>query len=533
MKKENLKKDIDNIEISEMQKLKIYNSIMNNRKKKKNWIPLVSFGVLAAASLTIFFVTNNVNPPVGAIPNEPSNGNVNETINKPSNGTMALEQEFTKEVIVNVKGYLNSKDIDLNSLKDGEEKVIDSKEIISDDKYEACEGSVIIKRYSDDFSYSTSITCGDYDRNGASVFKIYDGNLRDVFEIENDVAVVSQVNYDLNNIYHYSCDANVTLFDEKGELVWNHLIKRLEGTEGHSIISVIGINKIGNNYYILYEDEYMTYYEGGNGAGYGELYYNVLILNEKGEVVNIIGLPDMSVNQFIGSVNNVAYYTASFDRQYFILKVNKNGFETIEYEVYGEDEETQKYTNNKVELYEDGYFYGAIITKSYIEDYYSRKTVFKMNEKGEFILKKDVDVSILGSKDYDVVSMYVNDNYIYLVTDEQKILVYDLDFNYIKQIKVSSLDNENCFLSKIRFDDNKIIFELQEYKNSTTNYKLVITDKDFNKLNVVDIRKENVDENFEWSELTYKKLVNNKVNTIYAVKNGLDSYRSILLMFYE
>ena len=47
MKKEELKNSIEKIEISNLEKQRIYNNIMKNRKKKKSFWPILTVGALA------------------------------------------------------------------------------------------------------------------------------------------------------------------------------------------------------------------------------------------------------------------------------------------------------------------------------------------------------------------------------------------------------------------------------------------------------------------------------------------------------
>ena len=107
MKKNDLKSMYDNIKIDNIEKSKIYNNIMNNRKKRFNFMPIFGVGTLALASIFAFMFLGI-----------PSNNGRN----------IALENSYKKEIIVNARQYLEANNIDLDSV--GSELVIDSKDIV-------------------------------------------------------------------------------------------------------------------------------------------------------------------------------------------------------------------------------------------------------------------------------------------------------------------------------------------------------------------------------------------------------------------
>lgn len=522
MKKEEFKKEFDNIEISEMEKLKIYNNIMNNRKKKKSWIlPMISVGIVATASLVAFMI---MKPAGDASPKGPI-------------GTMALENEYKKEVIVNVKNYLNAKEINVEELEDGEEKKIDSKEIISNEKYKACKGNVIIKKYNGDLTYSTDITCGDYDRTDAMEFRIFDGLVRNVFEIGEELAIASRINVSEDGD---NADANIMLFDESSDIKWTYTIESMEDVT--SKIDVVGINKIGNKYYVLYKEvEYLGKTETGSYA-YDES-SKLIILDESGKLVEQYDFEKYKIDEFIGSTNDTAYYTASsYDRNiddytYVILKITEDNYDLINYEA-GYDELPGISTTLDIQAFSNGYFYGFNREKGYEDDtdeYYRAKTVFKMNEKGETVWKKDVNLNIPNEDDYDIIKMIINNGQIYISykseTDE-RLIAYDLDFNFINSKMLSDIKPESSYFTNLRFEDNNIVFEFQKY-DTTTTYSFITTDKDLKVIDNKEVTEENIDANFAWSSLIYKRLKNNKINMVYAVDKDLNKENSILMVFYK
>ena len=71
MKEKDIKDAYENVEISEAEKNKIYNNIMENRKKRFNWGPIIGFGALAAASFGLFNVREAASvPPIITLPAE-------------------------------------------------------------------------------------------------------------------------------------------------------------------------------------------------------------------------------------------------------------------------------------------------------------------------------------------------------------------------------------------------------------------------------------------------------------------------------
>ena len=270
MKERDIKDAYDNVEISQSEKNKIYNNILENRKKRFNWVPIIGFGALAAASFGLF-MTFGVNKP-----NEELNADNNKENDKTivANRNIKLENSYKKEIIVGAKSYLEANKIDLEKLEDGKEIVIETNKIVNKDDYKVCTGNLVIKRYNDDFSYSTDIKCDGEDKEveGAKEFIIYSGIIDNVFEVDDYIAISAINNYiekevKLDNLTHNEIvdnDINLTIVDKEGKIVFNKLIESVFENE-NSKVNVIGVNKINDNYYVtLNMTNELTFYESGS-----------------------------------------------------------------------------------------------------------------------------------------------------------------------------------------------------------------------------------------------------------------------------
>ena len=89
-----IKKAYEDVKISEREKNKIFNNIMENRKKRFNWGPIFGVGAVALASFGFFMIANKGGNNTILKPNEAVKRNV------------ALENSYRKEIITGTKKYL-------------------------------------------------------------------------------------------------------------------------------------------------------------------------------------------------------------------------------------------------------------------------------------------------------------------------------------------------------------------------------------------------------------------------------------------
>ena len=108
MKERDLKKAYEDIKISDREKAKIYNNIMNNRKKSFSWTPIVGVGAIALASFGMFMLLNKTNDP-----SNPTNPIVKRNV--------SLENNYRKEIITGTKKYLQANKINIEKIKEEEE----------------------------------------------------------------------------------------------------------------------------------------------------------------------------------------------------------------------------------------------------------------------------------------------------------------------------------------------------------------------------------------------------------------------------
>ena len=271
-----LKKAYEDIKISDKEKAKIYKNIMDNRKKSFNWGPVFGFSLVALASFGLFMVLNKTN--------DPSN-----PINPIANRNVSLENNYRREIITGTKKYLEANKIDIEEIKEGEELVIEGDKIVEGEDYKTCKGNLVIKRYNDDFSYSTDVTCEgtDTDLSNAKEYVIYSGTLTDVFELKYGIAVASISNIKKPHFDVLDCTANLIVMDNAGNIKFNKTIES-PYTDEDSTVKVINVKKINEKYYLILEIANEIHFTP-SGAGSLKRHYYVMkqkIFQKLKKVVN-------------------------------------------------------------------------------------------------------------------------------------------------------------------------------------------------------------------------------------------------------
>lgn len=538
MKDKNIKDAYENIEISEREKNKIYNNIMENRKKKFSWLPIVGFGAVALASVGVFMFmgTGKMDSLLGK--NKKDNGSSNDNNVVEVSRNIKLENSLKKEVIIGAKEYLVANKIDLDKLEDGKELVIETDKIVKKDDYKACSGKLIIKRYNDDFSYSTDVTCEGDDKEitGSEEFIVYSGIIDNVFEVNDYIAVSSINNYSkstsLSGGEIIDNDINLTLVDKQGKIIFNKLIESVFKNE-NSTIEVKGINKINDKYYVVL-DMYnnIQLYDSGSIKSKMNHYY-VLILDNDGKEVALKELTDengvgLLADTYVGSDNDVAYYTGFnyTDNQYVIISVSKDKVELTKYIPAIDLPELSRQKQYRITDYYNGKFYGYSEIKSYSgPSYRVSNIIFAMDKKGEVVFEKEINEG-------DIYKVIVKNDLIYVFSNQSRVnhsvSTYDLEGNLKNSIDIKQLTELENYNIDSYVDDNLVLRVADAYKK---NARYVVLDSELKKVNEYAIDSTNVDKNFEWSNLVFSRLNGDKINSIYTVNKDINGSNSILLVF--
>ncbi len=331
MKARDVKKAYEDIKISDREKAKIYNNIMENRKKSFSWGPILGFGAVALASFGLFMTLNKTN--------DPSNPGSNPVINR----NVSLENNYRKEIITGTKKYLEANKIDIEEIKEGEELVIKGEDIVDNEEYNTCKGNLVIKRYNDDFSYSTDVTCegNDTDLSGKKEYVIYSGTLTNVFELKYGIAVASISNIKKPHFDVLDCTANLIVMDDAGNIEFNKTIES-PYTDEDSTVEVINVKKINDKYYLILEIANDIHFSP-SGAGSLRRHYYVMTLDENGKELSFQEMLEngnsISVDSFVGGDANRMFATGSVydkeanDTKNVIIVVGNDFIDTIPYKV--------------------------------------------------------------------------------------------------------------------------------------------------------------------------------------------------------
>ena len=517
MKERDLKKAYEDIKISDREKAKIYNNIMNNRKKSFSWTPIVGFGAIALASFGMFMLLNKTNDP-----SNPTNPIVKRNV--------SLENNYRKEIITGTKKYLQANKIDIEEIKEGEELVIKGEDIVDNEEYNVCKGNLVIKRYNDDFSYSTDVTCEgtDTDLSNKKEYVIYSGTLTDVFELKYGIAVASISNVKKPNLDVYDCDANLIVMSNDGTIKFN---KKIESpyTDEDSTVTVVNVKQMNDKYYLVLEISNEIHFTP-TGSGSLKRHYYSMILDENGKELSFQEMIDNSnelfVDRTIGGDAYSVYYTGmSFNKEAndssnVIIKVTEEGIETIPYTAV--EDSTRKGVSTHIVLngYEDNGFYGYKYDKSYDDgSYYSAKTLFRMNTKAEIVWETKLDADILK------VDVYMNRVYA-LVSNGSIYKIYKFGDDGQQQGSVDLEDFD--YAGDFVLEGSRIIVK---GTNKKDNDFFEIFDEKLEKIERVDIDNTDIKENFEYSFMQYAKLEDKKVIAGYTVNKTLSQCDEVLLVF--
>lgn len=518
MKDRDVKKAYEDIKISDKEKAKIFNSIMENRKKSFSWAPIVGFGAIALASFGLFMILNNTTT-------EPSKPGSNPVINR----NVSLENSYRKEIITGTKKYLEANKIDLGKIEEGEELVIKGEDIVDSNQYDVCKGNLVIKRYNDDFSYSTDVTCegSDTDLSDKKEYVIYSGTLTDVFEIKYGIAVASISNVKKPNLDVLDCDANLIVMNNDGKIRFNKTIKS-KYTDEDSTVKVLNVNQLNGKYYLLLELANEIHFEP-SGAGSLRKHYYQMVLDEDGNELSyeelLVDGNKLSVDDFIGGDANTVYYTGyvldnTYNSTNVIIKITEDGIDTIPYIATEETEKVNVARHTVITAYEDNGFYGYRYEKSYGNtSYYSGKKLFRMNNKGEIVWEASLDSNI------NKVDVYTNRVYALGHTGSVARL-YKYTDNGEEEGSVDLKDFYN--IDSFVLEGSRVIVRGTDKKD---NYFFEVFDENLEMIERIDIDNTDIKDNFEYSFMQYAKYEDNKVIAGYTVNKSLDLSDEVLLVF--
>lgn len=523
-----VKKAYEDIKISDREKNKIFNNIMENRKKRFSWGPVFGFGALALASFGMFMVLNKTNNPSNpGNPSDPSIPGGATVVNR----NVSLENNYRKEIITGAKKYLEANKIEIDEISEGEELVINGEEIVKNDDYGVCKGKLVIKRYNDDFSYSTEVTCEgeDTDLSNAKEYVIYSGTLTDVFELKYGIAVASISNVKKPNLDVLDCDANLIVMDNNGNIKFNKTIES-PYTDEDSTVKVINVKMINDKYYLILEVANDIHFEP-SGAGHLRNHYYIMTLDEDGKELSYQEMLEQGnsifVDNIVGGDAYKIYCTGyvldkvTYNTTNVIIEIADDHIETIPYKIIEETSKKDVARHTVITDYESDYFYGYEYDKSYAgSNYYSAETFFKMNINGEIVWEGHLEGFNINKVKVDTDTVYIlanNGSVSSLFTrrtdGQEKGKVQLSDFNHVEDFYI---EGRNIIVKGSDKKGNEFFEVFSEQLDLET--KINIDNSDIKK-------------NFEYSFMQYAKLIDKKVIAGYTVNKDLSQSDEVLLVF--
>lgn len=558
MKKEELKNEFDNVQISSTEKAKIFNNIMEKKNKKQRaWIPFVGLGTVALASIGAYILVNGDSRPTNELKDNGNNNVLKEDI--VMTGDMSMESYYRKEILVQSPTYLSNNKIDLSTLKDGESKVINASEIVGDSsEYKTCTGKLTITKYDSDYTYSTSVDCGGT-KDGRDVeFKIYKGDLLDVYELNNGFITISRVNpqYNVEHNEEIANNLNITRFNTSGDIVWSTVYNYKNENSMDMRIRPITVTDIEDgNVLINFEYAYNFMFYGSGSSSHNTNTYSVLF-DKDGKIKEVLSVKDkenamITIDKYIGGSNGTYYYSGSVFNSdetnqtgIFIYKNNEMTFKEFNFFVETTDE--YQITRNFMAAH-DNYLYGYLKKKGLEPGILETNTIFKMDLDGNVVWEYKIDVG--EEKDFFIHEMVIlNNEELYIkgnVRNEGSIESGDsLVYRYVHKIKedketdILTLvdytekeeDSQNMVVSDLKIKDNYLV--INYYNNNTqVNYVYKQNLKDSTDKIIREVSVEGLNDKFDYSYLYASIVDNNVLAQVYSVKQNLSD--EILLVFYK
>lgn len=438
-------------------------------------------------------------------------------------GDMTLESIYRREVVENLEDYLNYNKEVLNS-KD--KVVIATKNIVpKDEQFEKCSGKVTVTRDNENYLYLTDVTC-DKKTTGRNVeYKLYAGNLSDIYEVSNGIVIASKV--DMQND---SYNALLTMFDNTGNKKWS---TKYDEPNKENITNKIEIHSVNN-----YKNNYLVNVKITSS----EVKYKTLVIDSEGKIVNTIELNDSEYEltemyEFVNEDNNKLYFqgiakTKTENEIPVIIAISDSKIELVrfEYEKY----EEQSTTIRNILHTKNNYFYGnsTIIDK---EKNIKNNVVFKMDSTGKIILEKEISKISPTSYIKDIYVISSNEIYIHymsvgtqLENKEEGIYKLNKNLEVIDSIEYKQiLNDQNVTINSLTTKDNNL--EICFRNNENAKAYLMSIDK---KNKIVEISLENVNDKFTQKYLYKDIIAENKVIQVYTNSSDL-SLEDIILVFYK
>lgn len=514
MKKEELVKEFDNVKISNSEKTKIFNNIMDKRKNKRNiLIPFVSFGFVAVILLVFFIIE---------LPGSEKNNSLREPV------SVSTQNIIYESSAVKYKNELNNNLSDY--IKDKKIEVVDGLDIDANDVVESdvCDGTLRFKVTNGLVLVDSDISCDtmqddEYDVT-YTIFTFEDRTLvpTKIIDDGSGYIVFSEVNIeevkegDQFNVYN---DLVFTKLDYDYNVEFNYQINRKDYSD-----EFVQEERIYINNYIEYKEVYYVFIDVVNYSGNCSSY--IRKINKDGEFLEEMFLYD-NVSDIYSLKDNYLYYS-SYDYS------GNSNFKVIVYDL-DNNEVVDTYGDNISEgnvrpmLYEGDYLYAISSINYYIgwddeshadgiDGLYKYQTIdneLKIVKEVNFkeILKISSDDYYLNFKEFKTVGDYLVFGYGLDLYDEREdvssrqtfgAMIFDKNLNLVKNLEYSIYEDGKVNGNIFCIDDMNIFVE-----NGNLNL-LFNLDDSYLMIDTYDIENNKVD------RIIYEYSINDYYDTLYG-----------------
>lgn len=204
-----------------------------------------------------------------------------------------------------------------------------------------------------------------------------------------------------------------------------------------------------------------------------------------------------------------------------VTKVTEDGIETIPYTITEESGKKDVARNTVISGYEENSFYGYKYDKSYAgSNYYSAKTLFKMNDKAEIVWETKLE-------NFNINKVEVANEKIYVLGHNgsiARLFVFGRDGQKKGETDLGDFYN----VSSYYVEGTRVIVKGSDKKG---NEFFEIFDEQLEKIEKVEIDNSDIKENFEYSFMQYAKIEDGKVIAGYTVNKNLSLSDEVLLVF--
>lgn len=419
-----------------------------------------------------------------------------------TNDLVALE--YKEALIDKLNDYIDNNNVDL---KNG--KSINVHKVLAGN---ICNGIINFNNKKDVIINDVNLAC-DYNLNITSITYNKDEKIIDLVKLENGYFLIT---YDEKKLDNY-----IIKLDEGFETEWKN---KIDYTIKVDNVKYLGYHfeKSINKYYIIL-----------NVTEKGEIYSNahtiVAMVDKNGYNFEINMINDLTIDD-IYKIEIKKDTMFIYDKNCFVVGYDLKNKKTTRLE-FGQN---MDYNHEKLIGIDGGLYY------TYEQVY---KLLYKYSEPGNIVKSEDLFSKF---KDYsfslfDDLNPIMKDNKIYIKVDKDaysSLLVFDYDFNFIKEIKLEELEYTfgNLLENKtdIEMSGNELLYVSVNEKDINIVSRVIYNDKKYIAYNVYDLEKNKFVKNNIIDFDKEKKLLNNKENEIEYYSVNKYNKRSIInVMKYE